>query len=471
MRRLHVPGVASRALALILFAMPHVIHLRCDRCGAPTDATGAVWIRCTSCGAIAGYDFTSYAESPEMAEFTRRNFEDPTGYVERWKKHEAELLRAEKLHRKSPAEALEIAAEQAEFVLAETPWIVPPAVKTDDKLRRGYKRWLGFELLHYRLPGRIKQLYGRLNEAATAIGFGANENPLPAFEKMLATLRELLEARVEAGSPPDPDGLSLDARLRLQASQMVAAYIRMVSPELQLDLLRSIYGKDAVETKAIGGQDYSVFWDWQCAQCGLFSPQHNTTDKMTCPGCYAERRFDFDAAALDPVSVVCHGCGWRLDLAHSQMLAACPYCASQVKRYVRAGDPYRAVMADLRKKEVEKHGGSYAQMMAEGNGFGVTPATRRQRLVDGLVRIAQWYSKFITPARYGGFARASLPGASPQEVLALLRDAEAQALRESAEAHGYFTHPAHAENLRHADASCDFIRKAIERMSDSGADR
>jgi hypothetical protein len=429
--------------------MAHVIHLRCDRCGAPTDATGAVWIRCTSCGAIAGYDFTSHTDSPEMAEFVRRSFNDPMGYVERWNKHDAELKRAEKLHKKTPAEALDIATEQAEFVLAETPWVVPPAVLTDPELRQAYKRWLGFELLHYRLPGKISQLYGKLNAATAAIGFGANENPLPAFEKMLAVLRELLETRAKLGSPPDPDGLSLEARLRLQASQMVAAYIRMVSQELRLDLLRSIYGKEAVEMQAIGGQDYSVFFDWECPQCGLFSPQHNTTDKMTCPGCYAERRFDHDAMALEPVSVLCHGCGWRLDLAHSQMHAACGFCTSQVKRYVRAGDPYRAVMADIKKREVEKHGGSYEEMMAESNGFGVTPQNRLDRLRDGLVRIAQWYNKFITPARTAGFARAALPGRSDRDVDALLAEAEKLADFETREGYGA---PEAGELLRKARA-------------------
>ena len=451
--------------------MAHVIHLRCDRCGAPTDARGTVWIRCTSCGAIAGYDFTSNMDSPELAEFTRRNVNDPTGYVNRWNKHDAELKRAEKLHKKSPVEALDIASEQAELVLTETPWVVPPAVKTDAALRHAYKRWLGFELLHYRLPGKIKQLYGKLNEATAAIGFGANENPLPAFEKMLATLRELLEARASLGSPPDPDGLSLEARLRLQASQMVAAYIRMVSPELQVDLLRSVYGKDAIEVKGVAAQDYAIFFDWECPQCGLFSPQHIGTDKMTCPGCYAERRWDPDLMAFAAISVVCHGCGSRLEVAEAEMHATCLYCTSQVKRFVKPGEAHRTVMAELKRKEIEKHGGSYEEAMAESNGFGVTPETRRQRLIDGLVRVAQWYNKFITPARFAGLARASLPGGSPADVASLLIETEAQALRENAEAHGHFTHKAHSENLKHADVACEFIQKAIARHGNSGTDR
>jgi DNA-directed RNA polymerase subunit RPC12/RpoP len=448
-----------------------VIHLRCDRCGAPADASGGVWIRCASCGAIAGYDITSYTDSPEVAEFTHRNFNDPKGYVDRWARHDAELKRAASLHVKSPAAALDIAAEQAEFVLTETPWMVPPAVKDDRQLREAYKRWLGFELLYHRLPGKINNLYGKLNEATAAIGFGSNENPLPAFEKMLAVLRELLEARIELGSPPDPDGLSLEARLRLQASQMIAVNIRMVSPELQLDLLRSIYGKEAVEVQAIGGQDYSVFFDWKCPQCGLFSPQSSGTDRMTCPGCYCARRWDPDEMAFAPISVVCHGCGSRFDLAQAQMHAACGYCTSQVKRYVRPGEAHRVVMAELKKQEMARHGGNYEEMMAASDGFGATPENRLERLRDGLLRIAQWYGKFITPARYVGFARASLPGGSPADVAKLLCDTETQAIREAAQAHAHFAHMAHTENLRHADATCDFIRKAIERHGNSGADR
>lgn len=162
--------------------MAHVIHLRCERCGGPTDTKDAPWIRCPSCGSTVGFDFTSTLENPEMADFMRRNMEDPQRYAKLWEKHEAGLKKAVALHAKSPEKALAKAADEVEFLLKETPWQYPPEVKTDSARREAYKRWIGFELLHSRLPGKLPGLQLKLNEAAAAIGFGANENPLPHSE-------------------------------------------------------------------------------------------------------------------------------------------------------------------------------------------------------------------------------------------------------------------------------------------------
>jgi len=401
--------------------MAHVIHLRCDKCGAPTDARSG-WVRCDSCGATAGFNFSGWTESPAFLEFQRRAMHDPAGYVERWRVHEAELQRAVSLH---PApEALEIAAEQGAWVLNETPWIVPPRALEDD-VRKDYERWLGFELLHYRLPGRIRDLYGRLNQATASIGFGANENPLPAFRAMIGILRELLEARYQAGSPPDPEGLSNEARLRLNVSMMVAGYLRLVSPELQHALLREIYGPDSIELSRAGRQDYSVYFDWECPQCGLFSPQGVGLDKLTCPGCYASRMYG-STLETGPVAALCHGCGSRVEIGQGQMLAACSYCTSQVQRFVRAGDAQRTLAAEMKARYAKLHGYDLAEVNQESNGLGCTPDSREARLRDGLVRIAQWYHQFITPARYMGFAKASRPASVDALLAAALAQAEAE---------------------------------------------
>lgn len=416
--------------------MARVIHLRCDRCGAPTDGS-ALWVYCDSCGTLAAFNFTAYTESPEYLEFQRQAMLDPQGYLRKWEHHNAALDRAAAMHRTDAAAALLVATEQAEFILATTPWVFPPAALADPGRREAYRLWLAFELLHHRLPGPIRDLYARLNEATAAIGFGANENPLPAFQSMLAVLREMLETRKRLGSPPDPDGLSVDGRMRLHAAIMVASYLRMVSPELQGELLFAIYGE---QPAVLPGQDYSVYFDWECPQCGLFSPQAVGTDKMTCPGCYCSRLY---GAPLEqgPIGTMCHGCGARVELAEGQMLVQCGYCTSQVQRYVRAGDAHRTLVAEMKAKYAALHGYDLAEVNAESNGLGVTPGNRGQRQREGLVRISQWYHQFLTPARYLGFARAS----QPEDLRALLK-----------------------ETLEHAQLegppqAAELVRKAIER--------
>lgn len=408
--------------------MPHVIHLRCDRCGGPTDGRPA-WVRCGQCGATAGFNFTQWTESPAFLEFQRQAMLDPAAYQQRWNHHSAELDRAAGLHASNPAAAMEIAAQQAEFVLATTSWVFPPHALADADSRAAYRRWLGFELLHYRLGGRIAALYAKLNQATAAIGFGANEAPLPAFLEMLEVQRELLEAREQLGSPPDPEGLSPEARLRVQASVMVGAYLRLVSPELQHQLLLAIYGPKAVAEAAPIGQDYSVYFDWHCPQCGLFSPQAVGTDRMTCPGCYCARPFEGDAMQTGALDAICHGCGSRVEIAKDEMLARCGYCTSQVQRFVRAGDAHRALVAEMKARIAAQYGFDPKESIQPSNGFGVTPQNRLERLRDGLVRIAQWYHQFLTPTRYLGFARASL-GSDPGPLAALLQQAEAKAAQE-----------------------------------------
>lgn len=401
--------------------MAHVIHLRCDRCGAPVDGR-EVWMRCDSCGATAGFNFTSWHDSPGFAEFQRSVMLDPQGYVARWNHHSAELERAVSLLRESPAQANAIATEQADFVLTNSSWMFPPHALEDRQTRAAYQRWIGFDLLHHRLPGRVRDLYDELNRATAAIGFGANENPLPAFQTMLDVLRRMLAARYELGSPPDPEGLSVEARLRLQAAQMVGAYLRLVSPELHLPLLQAIYGADSVSAQHVSSQDYSVYFDWECPRCGLFSPQAVGVDKMTCPGCYCVRLFDKSPQEWGAIAALCHGCGSRIEIAERQTLAACGYCTSQVKRYVRAGDAHRSLVAEMKAKYAAQHGYDLSEVDKESDGFGVTPGNRLARLRDGLVRIAQWYNKFLTPTRYLGFARASRPG----DLEALLAETEAE---------------------------------------------
>lgn len=409
--------------------MPHIIHLRCDRCGGPTDGRQA-WIRCGQCGTTAGFNFTQWTESPAFLEFQRQAILDPQGCQNRWNHHTTELDRAAGLHTAQPDAALKVAAEQAEFVLATTPWVFPPHALADPQTREAYRQWLGFELLHHRLGGRITDLYAKLNQATAAIGFGANEAPMPAFLEVLEVQRELLDAREQLGSPPDPEGLSPEVRLRVQVSVMVGAYLRLVSPELQHQLLQAIYGPKAVAEAAPTGQDYSVYFDWQCPQCGLFSPQTVGTDKMTCPGCFCARPFEGDAMHTGAMDVICHGCGSGLRIAEREMMAQCGFCTSQVQRFVRAGDAHRALVAEMKARVAAQFGFDPKESVQPSNGLGATPANRLDRIRDGLVRIAQWYHQFLTPTRYLGFARASL-GGQDQPVAQLLVQAENQAIREN----------------------------------------
>jgi hypothetical protein len=97
-----------------------------------------------------------------------------------------------------------------------------------------------------------------------------------------------------------------------------------------------------------------------------------------------------------------------------------------VQRFVRAGDAQRTLAAEMKAKYAKQYGYDLAEVNAESNGFGCTPETREQRLRDGLVRIAQWYHQFITPARYLGFAKASSPASVTTLLAAVLKQAESE---------------------------------------------
>lgn len=254
------------------------LTLRCERCGAPSVSEGA-WVLCKSCGTWCGFDFTVWLDSDQWTEFNRRAMTDPEGYMRRFERHGQALDQAAAQARgSSPGQpafeaALDAAAREADWLMAEMPSYVPPRVLADRELRRRYARWIGFDLLHARLGGRVSALYARLNQATAALGFGANENPMEAVKAMLAVLRELAQARQELGSPPDPEGLSFEARLRIASSQMLSAYLRLIAPEHQGPVLEMIYGPGSVEVVGPAGHDYSLYFDWECPRCGLFSLQ------------------------------------------------------------------------------------------------------------------------------------------------------------------------------------------------------
>jgi hypothetical protein len=390
------------------------ITLRCERCGAP--AKGDAWITCTSCGTLCGFDFTRWLDSDQWLAFTRRAMADPAAYAQRWARHEAALvdaaLKARGLDAKDPRfePALTQAAAEAEFLMGEVPSVAPPRVKENTELRKRYARWIGFELLQTKLGGRVTDLYAKLNEATKALGFGANENPMPAVQGMLDVLRELLRARYELGSPPDPEGLSEEARFRIAASQLLSAYVRLIAPEHQAGILGMLYGEGSVQAHGPVSHDYSLYFDWECPKCGLFSLQAHGVELTTCPGCFCSRRFNVGALKLGALAQPCPSCGARVDFAQGATDARCAFCTTEQRRFAATGAAQRLLSREVRQQVAAQHG--LPMEMPEQEGLGVTAQTRTQRQSEGIARMAQWFHMFTTPARLYGLARASSVDAS-----------------------------------------------------------
>jgi hypothetical protein len=267
------------------------------------------------------------------------------------------------------------------------------------------------------LGGRIADLYVKLNESTKALGFGANENPMPAIEGMLGALREIQRARRELGSPPDPEGLSEDARLRIASSQLLSAYVRLISPEHQLRILRMIYGEGSVQAQGAASHDYSLYFDWECPLCGLFSLQGTGTELMTCPGCFCSRRFNIDALKLDALAQPCPSCGARVEFAQGATDARCEFCTTEQRRFAATGSAQRQLSREVRQQVAAQHG--MPMELPESEGLGVTPQTRTQRQAEGVARMAQWYHMFITPARLFGLARSGSVDVSSVFALAM----------------------------------------------------
>lgn len=391
------------------------ITLKCDRCGAPT--SGDTWIHCSSCGTWCGFDFTRWLDSDRWLEFTRRAMQDPQGYAKRWERHDAALNAAAQMFRAGMTEqALAQATAEALWQMGEIPSLVPPRVLADDELRNRYAQWIGFELLQHKLGGTLAAKYAKLNEAISALGFGANENPMPAIEAMLAALRDVHFARKALRGPPDPEGLSDEARLRIASSQLLSSYVRLIAPEHQAKVLRMIYGDGAIEERGSKSHDYSLYFDWECPKCGLFSLQGHGTEMLTCPACFCSRRFNLDALKLSALAQPCPGCGARVDFAQGQTEATCGYCTTTQRRFAATGAAQRLLAREVRQQVAAQHG--LPMELPEQEGFDVTPENREQRQAEGLARMAQWFHMFITPARLRGLACASA-GSNAPRVFAL----------------------------------------------------
>jgi hypothetical protein len=392
------------------------ITLKCERCGAP--ASGDTWIVCTSCGTWCGFDFTRWLDSDQWLEFTRRAMQDPAGYQQKWARHEAALNAAAALARDGQMEAaLAQSAAEADWQMGEIPSHVPPRVMVNAELRQRYARWIGFELLQHRLGGRMVELYARLNEATKALGFGGNENPMPAVQAMLAVLREIHAERKALGGPPDPEGLSDDARLRIASSQLLSAYVRLIPAEHQPSVLRMIYGEGSVEAQGAASHDYSLYFDWECPRCGLFSLQGHGVELMTCPGCFCSRRFNLDALKLNALAQPCPSCGARVEFAQGATDARCGFCTTEQRRFAATGAAQRQLSREVRQQVAAQHG--LPMEMPESEGLGVTAETRMMRQAEGVARMAQWFHMFITPARLHGLARSSSVDVSSVFALAL----------------------------------------------------
>ena len=193
--------------------------------------------------------------------------------------------------------------------------------------------------------------------------------------------------------------------------------MRLIPAEHQAKILLMIYGEGSVEVSGAMSHDYSLYFDWECPRCGLFSLQAHGVEMTTCPGCFCARRFNVDALKLGALAQPCPSCGARVEFAQGVTDARCEFCTTGQRRFAATGAAQRLLSREVRQQVAAQHG--LAMEMPEQEGLGVTPETREQRQAEGLARMAQWFHLFTTPARLHGLARASTLDTSRLFTLAM----------------------------------------------------
>jgi DNA-directed RNA polymerase subunit RPC12/RpoP len=427
--------------------MALVIRYRCHTCGAHVDSAGQVaWVRCGHCRALVGYDWQAWFESQEYAEWLRRYPALAPGFTDFQKEVEAARAAA---HKGLLDEAERWLRQAVDRVMGLTPQLYPPEVQRDAAYRERYIRYDAWLRLQWILDPAIAALDTEIQAVSRGLDM---RDPLPTLEKLLELMRQQLSRLSVLPGAEDPDGMPPASRSRVWLSCLVSAYMPMLTPEQRLSMLRSVHGVNNVrEVEGASQDEVSLYFDWQCPRCQLFSLQGRGATAVFCPGCLCKAAVPAELTTLSALPARCGSCGHPVTISQGKMEVPCGICGAIVRRIARTG----SVERDLTFEAISKSGHELPQLPEEGvPGVPVTPENRLELVLVGLARQANWYARLIQPSRYLDVVRRSLPELGDRARAAQLeRVAQLSAAERGDEAARELLEQARALLLRTASAT------------------
>jgi hypothetical protein len=393
--------------------MPIVLSLVCPRCGARARSDGAAaWITCSFCHAIAGIDARAYQDELQRG-ITAAMANGTDAYIA---SGNAWMRALDQAYVAADAgdlpRAIALAEEGQRGQIALMPVRYPPRAKEDADYAAACVRRDGWLTIAMRLDHDLRRISDAISK--TSAGLALND-PLPTFEKMVALLAEqgrVLE-RIEmdpghrlAPAPPDPDGLAAPARFRIHAQTWAATYARMMDEAVLVKALALVYGADAVTTTTEGDDEHGMFFDWPCPRCGLVSITARSERRWTCLGCMRVFPFRRDLLEARAAVLPCAACGALVTFGRAEHETRCRHCSAIARRVADDG---------ALQRELANMIAPVPDLPPEGEGgFPVTSETAEGLVLDGLERIANFYAKFVSPARYARIVASTFSSASPE---------------------------------------------------------
>ncbi|MBN1207343.1 MAG: hypothetical protein JXB05_20845 [Myxococcaceae bacterium] len=382
--------------------MALVIRYRCHTCGAHVDSAGQItWVRCGHCRALVGYDWQAWFESQEYAEWLRRYPEIAPGFTDFQKEVDAAREAAREGLMDEAESCLRRAVDRA---MGLTPQHYPPEVHQDPAYRQRYIRYDAWLRLQWMVDPTISALDTEVQAVCRGLNMG---DPLPTLEKLLELTRRQLSRLATLPGAEDPDGMPPRSRTQVALSCLVSAYLPMLTPEQRLSVLRAIHGVNNVrEVEGASLDEVSLYFDWQCPRCQLFSFQGRGATAVICPGCLCKAPVPAELTALSTLSTRCGSCGHSVTISQGEMEVPCGICGAIVRRIARTG----SVERDHIFEAIARSGYELPRLPEEGvPGVAVTPENRLELVLMGLARQANWYARLIQPSRYVEVVRRSLP--------------------------------------------------------------
>lgn len=391
--------------------MAIVIQHRCHACGAPCQGGREVWVRCPFCGALLAYDLSAWFESEEYARFLRLG----AAAITRWDEHGRLMAAARRAGLAGDrAGYRRLMREACALQLELTPHVVPPEAQQPGAYREAQLDWLVWWQERQDLDPELAALTAEMQRALAAVDY---RDPLPTLERAAELLGRQQRLALERGdAPPDPDGMPPDARERLSLASMASGYYPVLDRPGRLALLRAVYGADNVREVGPPIDEMGLFVPWTCPRCGLVSLQARSALELTCTACFHQRPRGEDDE-LPAIETRCAECGADVSMPAGARETRCPFCHGVVWRMVRSFDVERRFALDI----VQQHGGAPRGQ----EGLPLDAGNHRSLVLEGLVRQACWYWRFLSPARLLQMVETSLPGDDTaralREVIALAR--------------------------------------------------
>jgi DNA-directed RNA polymerase subunit RPC12/RpoP len=407
--------------------MSIVIRHRCQRCGARWEGSGSgasAWVRCGSCRALVDFDWIGFFESPAYAEYLQKAARSAGSG---WAPYTTTISEAGALADRGDHDgALEKYRAAIGLLMELNSFMYPPETFEDAKYRREVVEQQAWWQLQSRVDPSVSALQKEIEATLRAVDYRA---PLPAIRKVAELFRKQSTRLGASDAPPDPDGMAPAQRARLWVSFSMGAWVRMLSAEDRLELLRELHGATNVSVpsstpssnsatgtnaaatsiaNAAADDGVGIYLEWVCSECGLHSLQVRGALELCCPGCMFRRPFTAGDAPLAALTTACPGCGASVSVAAGALQGRCQYCNAVASRLGETGQVMRDFTAQIIRDSMSKHGMTAPTLPAGGvRGFPVTEQNRIDLVQTGLARTANWYNAMISSSRFASLWRAS----------------------------------------------------------------